>query len=144
MLSQNEISHQFSQQGYVILPQLFPPEKIAYLVQICERIRQHWRNQFQQRRQNKKTLSLFKYLEYFDDSPEQLEALLNLISESKITSILDFICEQQLFFNGIVYFFNPQSASWQGDWHRDGQIAAPNLEIEKSRVFSSSFIRILL
>ena len=144
MLGRQKIRYQFNREGYAIVPNIFNTHQIMYLRKICEAVFNDWENSSsqQKRKLNKKSLDLFKKAEYFLDYPEQLKFLLNTIVDKRIISILKCICERQLFFNGIVYFFNPRGISWHGDWHRDGQLVAPDDEIEKSRVFSSSFIRV--
>lgn len=146
MIQCEAISEQFRHRGHVVIRQLFDLKQIIELRIITERIyRLRTKQSFPSRlRSNKKTLDLFKKLEYFSGCQEHLKYLLDTIADERILSILQCICDRQLLFNGVVYFFSPTGTSWRGDWHRDGQIIAPNDDVEKIRIFSSSFIRVHL
>ena len=91
---------------------------------------------------DKKSCSPTKELQHLSDYQNLLSFLLNTIADEQILSILNCISDRQLLFDGTVYFFNPEESSWRGDWHRDGQIIAPDDNTEKSRIANSSFIRV--
>jgi ectoine hydroxylase-related dioxygenase (phytanoyl-CoA dioxygenase family) len=146
MLNYNDIRSRFIQQGYIIIPKLFDLENINCLKSICARALDRRRKEYLKTHSTfpKKNCSLPEQIEYFSDRTEVIDLLLNTITDQQILSILNCICDRQLFFHGLVYFFNPEERSWRGDWHRDGQINAPDDRTEKSRIFSSSFIRVHL
>ncbi|MEN9518670.1 MAG: hypothetical protein RLZZ381_1258 [Cyanobacteriota bacterium] len=146
MLDYNDIKSKFIQQGYIIIPKLFDLENIDRLKSICARALDRRRKEYlkTQPKFPKKTCSLPEQIEYFSDYSEVIDYLQNTIADQQILSILNCICDRQLFFHGLVYFFNPEELSWRGDWHRDGQINAPEDRTERSRIFSSSFIRVHL
>jgi hypothetical protein len=146
MLDRNDITSKFIQQGYIIIPKLFDLENIDRLKSICARALDRRRKEYLKTHPifPKKTCSLPEQIEYFSDYSQVIDYLLNTIADQRILSILDYICDRQLFFHGLVYFFNPEERSWRGDWHRDGQINAPDDRTERLRIFSSSFVRVHL
>jgi ectoine hydroxylase-related dioxygenase (phytanoyl-CoA dioxygenase family) len=144
MLDYDRISKQFNKSGYIVIPKLLDMDRVSELRIICDRILCHWiqRSPDPKRKANKKNLGGLTELHYFTEYPEQLNLLLNTISEERVLSVLECICDAQLLFHDAQYFFNPAICSWVGDWHRDGQFIAPDETTEKSRIFNSSSIRV--
>jgi ectoine hydroxylase-related dioxygenase (phytanoyl-CoA dioxygenase family) len=142
-LNFDSISKQFNKSGYIVIPKLFDLDRISELRTICDRILCQWiQKSAKRRRANKKNLGGLTELHYFIEHPEQLNFLLNTVAHERVLSVLECICNTQLLFHDAQYFFNPVSNSWLGDWHRDGQIIAPDESTEKSRIFNSSSIRV--
>ena len=146
MLDYQNIKSQFKQQGYTIIPQLFELEELDRLVIICDRAMARRRSEYLKTHASfpKKNCSVPEQISHFSDRSEVINFLQNKLADERILAILNCICDRQLLFHGLVYFFNPEELSWHGDWHRDGQVNADNDDIEKSRIFSSDFIRIHL
>lgn len=144
MFDYQQIERQFSRQGYVIIPKLFEPERIVRLKIICDGVLHQWAKQSlnYKLKPNKKSLGGLTDFHRHGEHIDRLEYLLDTISDPKILFILRCVCKIQLIFNGTVYFFNPTESSWQGDWHRDGQINAPDDDVERHRIFNSAFIRV--
>jgi len=146
MLNHQDIRNQFEKQGYTIIPKLFELEDLDHLKIICDRSMARRRSEYLKTHTSfpKKNCSVPEQINHFSDRSEIINFLQNKIADERIVAILNCICDRQLLFHGLVYFFNPEELSWHGDWHRDGQINADNDEVEKSRIFSSDFIRIHL
>ena len=159
MFDYQNIKNQFNEQGFVVISRLFENEQIDRLQKICDKALYQSRERYLRTHPkfDKKSCDLMKELQHLSDCeglfpesnlgacmPRQnlLNFLLDTIADKQILSILDCICDRQLLFHGAVYFLNPEERSWRGDWHRDGQIIAPDDNTEKSRIFNSSFIRV--
>ena len=142
MFDYQHLKREFDEQGFVIISKLFDLERVERLQKICHRILSQWRDEYLQSHHkfNKKNCSRLTELQYFYKHPIEFSYIFNTIADERILSILNSICQRQLLFEGAVYFFAPEERSWRGDWHRDGQIIAPDDATEKSRIFNSSFI----
>ena len=113
-MSENiNIIRQFKQEGYIIIPQLLEREQVSELRFICDRILDQWFKRFPRYKQRprKKNCSSLTNLYYFKSDREQLFFLLNTIANPKVLSILNSICERQLLFHDLQYFFNPLHTS---------------------------------
>lgn len=147
-MSENiNIARLFKQEGYVIIPQLFAREQVSELRLICDRILSQWFERFpryKQRPRKKNCSQLTDLYYYFKGDREQLIFLLNTIANPRVLSILKYICDRQLLFHDLQYFFNPLHTSWRGYWHRDLQVIAPDDATEKRRLFNINdrFIRV--
>lgn len=144
MFDYQHIKSQFKKQGFVVIPKLFENEQIDRLQKMCDRALYQRRERYLRTHPkfDKKSCDLMKELQHLSDYRNLLSFLLDTIADEQILSILNCISDRLLLFHGAVYFFNPEKRSWRGDWHRDGQINAPDDNTEKSRIFNSSFIRV--
>ena len=133
MFDYHNIKSQFNEQGFVVIPKLFENEQIDRLQKICDRALYQRRERYLRTHPkfDKKSCSSIKELQHLSDCQNLLSFLLNTIADEQILSILNCIGDRQLLFDGTVYFFNPEESSWRGDWHRDGQIIAPDDNTEK-------------
>ncbi len=122
--------------GYVHFPHLFSSEEISVLRTICDRVHQEWlcNSHDPEELANCTNMAMLTDLGYFSNHPDQLTTLLNLIADRRILDTLRLIFDRDLLFHNTQYFVEPRSQSWEGDWHRDQQFDAPDVETQIRRM----------
>ncbi|MGK7927931.1 MAG: phytanoyl-CoA dioxygenase family protein [Spirulina sp.] len=132
----NDIKTQWNTDGYMVFPNFINEIEVRELRGICDRVLNHIQAKREARGQFKDITNIAYLTEtrYFRDNFLPLIDLLEFIASPSILSILEEIAGEIPLFHNTQYFYQPKFASWEGDWHRDSQFDAPDIELEKMRM----------
>lgn len=135
-MCQKDIKNQWHEKGYFVLPRLFDLAHVTQLRSICDDILEQWRTS--NRLAASSTVNIMHHLtriEYFKHAPTRLLALLEVISDERIISLLEQLTNRPLLFNNTQYLFNPMLGGRRlGEWHRDVQFGVLDEENEQVRM----------
>lgn len=101
---------------------------------ICDETLRQWlaESSDPQEASNSTNMAYLTELRYFKNHPGQLVTLLEAIAHEKSLSVFKEVFTAEPLFHNTQYFFEPASDTRAGDWHRDQQFGAPDVEAEKS------------
>ncbi|MBP0020915.1 MAG: phytanoyl-CoA dioxygenase family protein [Cyanobacteria bacterium SBLK] len=136
MIKFDNLKTQWNTDGYIIFPNFIDAVKIKKLRRICDRILEQIQARREANREFKDVTNIayLTEIQYFQDDRLPLIELLEFIGSPQIVGILEKIAGEIPLFHNTQYFYQPKFASWEGDWHRDSQFDAPDVELEKIRM----------
>ncbi|MEJ7712713.1 MAG: phytanoyl-CoA dioxygenase family protein [Pyrinomonadaceae bacterium] len=140
-MSGENFQSEWTAKGYFVVPQLFDARLIRELKVICDDVFQLWlaESADPQKAANQTNMAYLTELRYFERQPERLNMLLGVIAHEKILHIFRKTFDVEPLFHNTQYFFEPASVTRSGDWHRDQQFGAPNVEAEKAAMSQKGF-----
>lgn len=133
----DQITSQWSRNGYVIIPNFIGIQEILALQNICDHILEQVIDEEVKAKgkfEDRTNIAYLTEYKYFKNDLNSLIELLEFIGDYRIISILKWISGETPLLQNTQYFYNPRYSSWQGKWHRDTQFLAPEPEIEKLRM----------
>lgn len=135
-MNSETLKEQWTEKGYFVVPKLLNFDRVLELRLIGDRILKQWIKESinPSESANLTNMAFLTEPSYFQQHPQQLTELLNIISEDKILDILENIFDFELLFHNTQYFFHPANKTRNGDWHRDQQFGAANEKIEQLRM----------
>lgn len=131
---------QWQEQGYLVIPGVFDPARIAGLHELCESAYAQWREHSTPKNQPMSfaygprawLLLHLNHAGYYQERPEWLARLLDAIAEPLALEILRDLFREEPVFMQANYYIDPPGESWAGAWHRDSQFFT-NGDEEKER-----------
>jgi hypothetical protein len=125
--------------GYVVIKQLYTPERVMWLRSTCERILHQWRERCPQTGEpgggeSATSMRHLNHPAYFQNDPEGLREMLCAIADPKILSLCRTLFGAEPLFRCTSLFMNPTSLNVDGDWHRDTQFLYPDEVEEQTRI----------
>jgi ectoine hydroxylase-related dioxygenase (phytanoyl-CoA dioxygenase family) len=135
-LDSETIKSGWAKDGYVIIRGLLDPARIEELRRICDRILEQWVRESSRPEEaaNSTNMAFLTEPRYFRQHPQELKALLNFVADENIFGVLEQLHDGEPLFHNTQYFFEPKNHTRGGDWHRDQQFGAPDVETEKARM----------
>ncbi|MGH9944420.1 MAG: phytanoyl-CoA dioxygenase family protein [Pyrinomonadaceae bacterium] len=126
----------WDEQGFVLLPRMFDAGRVAKLRAICDRVFAAWLDESPDPRAaaNNTNMAFLTQPRYFKNHSDQLTALLGFVADEGVLDRLASLGLDKPLFHNTQYFFEPRDSSRAGDWHRDQQFGAPDLETEQARM----------
>jgi len=120
--------HQWQTEGYLIVRNLFTPERTAQLRTICDAILEQWRvcNPETGQPGGKPEATVMRHLNhpgYYQEHPAWLPLLLEAAGDEKVRTLAHTIFQEEPLFRCTSYFFDPLAGSRDGNWHRDSQFS---------------------
>ena len=136
---QNEHQTSWENDGYVVLRQLYTPERVTQLHSTCERILHQWREECPQTGkpgggENATSMRHLNHPAYFQEDPEGLRDMLCAIADPKILSLCRTLFGADPLFRCTSLFMNPVGLNVDGDWHRDTQFLYPDETEEQAKI----------
>ena len=128
-----QIAKDWSNSGLVIIPDFLDRSETADLRRICDHVLEQAIVEVADRA-NASNIAYLTELRYFHSYEGDLLRLLEFIADQRIVSLLSRLSGELPLFHNTQYFYNPASISWDGDWHRDTQFLAPEIELERERM----------
>ncbi len=130
------IKERWDEEGFVIVRGLFDSARVHELRRICDRILEEWieESPHPEEAANYTNMAFLTEPRYFERHRDELEILLEAITEARVLRVLKGITGPRPLFHNTQYFFEPASQTKCGDWHRDQQFDAPDEETERARM----------
>jgi ectoine hydroxylase-related dioxygenase (phytanoyl-CoA dioxygenase family) len=134
----------WTEDGFVVVPQLFDATRVGELRSVCDDVMAQWieNSPAAHDAANSTNMAYLTEPRYFTKHPERLRLLLDTITDEKIFTVLAEILEGEPLFHNTQYFFNPATRTRAGDWHRDQQFDAPDEATERARMFSHAGVHV--
>ena len=132
----DDLKTQWDTDGYVVFPNFINEFEVQKLRGICDRVLNYICAKREARGEYKDITNIAALTEkkYFGNDLFSLLELLEFIASPPILKILEEIAGEMPLFHNTQYFYQPKFASWAGNWHRDSQFDAPDIELEKIRM----------
>src|SRR5215475_14107919 len=111
-----QIAKDWNHSGLVIIPAFLDRSEIAELRRICDHVLQQAIAEAPDRA-NASNIAYLTEREYFHGYEADLLRLLEFIADKRIVSLLTHLSGEIPLFHNTQYFYNPDTASWDGDWH---------------------------
>ena len=130
---------QWLEQGYLVVPGAFSPEKVGKLFEICERSYAQWRAEstqdsepdYHHYKPDAWSIIHLNHPKYFRDHPADLPVLLNAVADPFALEIVEEIFTEAPLFTQANYYIDPPSEPFFGGWHRDCQFFADGDEAKE-------------
>jgi ectoine hydroxylase-related dioxygenase (phytanoyl-CoA dioxygenase family) len=119
--------------GVVVIPGFLDQPEITELRRICDHVLEQAIAEAPDRA-NASNIAYLTECRYFHSREADLLRLLEFIADQRIVSPVTHLSGEIPLFHNTQYFYNPASMSWDGDWHRDTQFLAPEVEVEQKRM----------
>jgi len=128
-----DYAQQWKDRGYLIVPQVIDPKQIARLYEICEATYEQWKHNSAEDNQpggwcyrpNGWVMIHLNHPKYYRGRQGDLLELLNAVAAPLVQQILRQIFREESVMLQTNYYIDPPGESWNGNWHRDCQFAAP-------------------
>jgi hypothetical protein len=133
-MHKEDVRQQWRERGFAILPHLLDIAQVTHLHSICEAALEKWRTLNQGVSLSAANMMHLTSVEYFKDDPRELLALLEIISDERVLTVLELLTDDPPLFNNTQYLFNPKLGVRAGEWHRDAQFGAPDEATERIRM----------
>lgn len=121
--------------GYVVLPRFLGWRDRERLRAACDRAESAWRASLPPQ-QRDGPLSNMAYLtdpRWYGDGRVPAE-ILAFIADRSVLDLIEAITGGAPLFHNTQYFMEQRGADWDGEWHRDSQFLAPDVESEKRNI----------
>jgi ectoine hydroxylase-related dioxygenase (phytanoyl-CoA dioxygenase family) len=128
-----QAAEDWQRSGLVIIPEFLQDPEIAELRRICDGVLQQAIAEAPDRA-NASNIAYLTERRYFRSQEADLLRLLEFIADRRVVSLLTHVSGQDPLFHNTQYFYNPDTISWDGDWHRDTQFLAPETALEQVRL----------
>ena len=142
---QPSLYDQWTNEGYVVVPQLFAAERAANLRTICDRILEQWRITDPQTGEthddpNVNCMRHLNHPAYFSGRHSDFVEIMGAASDPNVLAVGREILDEEPLFRCTSYFFNPLKDSQDGNWHRDTQFMHRDPEIEKKTLLERAMV----
>lgn len=130
----SDFKNEWNERGYFVVRQLFDAPLVGQMKMICDRLLRQWlaESSSAEEASNNTNMAYLTERRYFKNHPEQLATLLEAIADEKSLSVFKKVFDAEPLFHNTQYFFEPASDTCAGEWHRDQQFGAVDIEAEKS------------
>ncbi len=127
-----------AEQGYVVIPRLFSPERVAFLRGTCERILGAWRarDPISGQAGGPDATSFFhlNHPAYFRDHAADFPRFMDTIADPDVHAIARTLFQAEPIFRCTSLWMNPTQHGWDGNWHRDSQFLTKSDEEERTMI----------
>lgn len=133
------------EEGYIIVRQLYSPERVSWLRQACERILNQWRVLSPETGRpggdpESTSMRHLNHSAYFQNDPNGLREMLASIADPKVLALCRGLFGAEPLFRCTSLFMNPTTQSLDGNWHRDSQFLFPDETIEREKLVAANGI----
>ena len=135
----NTLRDDWQREGYVVIRQLYSPERVAWLRSTCERILQQWRSECLQagKPEGSTEATSMRHLNhpaYFQNDANGLREMLASIADPDVLTLCRELFDSEPLFRCTSLFMNPETQQLEGDWHRDSQFLYSDERQERERI----------
>jgi ectoine hydroxylase-related dioxygenase (phytanoyl-CoA dioxygenase family) len=128
-----QITQDWNDFGLVVIPGFLDQSEITELRCICDHVLEQVLAEAPDCA-NRSNIAYLTERKYFHGHEADLLRLLEFIADRRIVSVLTRLSGELPLFHNTQYFYNPETVSWDGDWHRDTQFLAPESVQERERM----------
>lgn len=128
----------WQEQGFIIIRQLYSPDRVLWLRAACERILTQWRGENPaERRGDATSMRHLNHPDYWREDSEGLRRMLEAIADPAVLQTCNELFGAPPLFRCTSLFMNPETGMLDGDWHRDSQFLFPDEEVERKKILES-------
>lgn len=140
-VSESLISQQWREQGYLVLRQVWPKDRIAAIYETCEAVYTQWKAESSRENQpggfayvpRGWVLLHLNHPQYHVGRPDRRRLVLEAIADALIQDTLETLFRNDPVFMQANYCVDPADEGWAGVWHRDCQFFAKGDEAVVAR-----------
>ena len=139
----SNLRNKWQQDGFVIVREVFDPNRTNRLKSVCEFILEQWRtcNPETGEPGGNSDATVMRHLNhpgYFkDNNVSKLTDLMDAVATGKVLEICRTILGEEPLFRCTSLFMNPTRTSQDGSWHRDTQFITKTEQEEKAKIQSA-------
>ncbi|MBP1989683.1 phytanoyl-CoA dioxygenase family protein [Paenibacillus eucommiae] len=124
---------QFTEEGYLILPQLFSGKQLETLLTSSNYVLEQFMEEHYRQNPNTDFLAM-RHLNdprWHRDTREHFNVIMETIADPRCLGSVEQIFAGPSLFRSTTYYANPQFTSQEGEWHRDSQFVVKDEQEEK-------------
>lgn len=135
----NALQDVWRREGYVLIRNLYSPERVAWLRGTCERILSQWRVANPETGQpngdpEATSMRHLNHPAYFAGDPDGQREMLAAIADPKVLALCRELFAAEPLFRCTSLFMNPTTQQMDGNWHRDSQFLFPDETLEREKL----------
>jgi ectoine hydroxylase-related dioxygenase (phytanoyl-CoA dioxygenase family) len=136
-----ELSRQWRELGYIVVPGIFDRERTERLRAICERILTQWRARDPQTGAtagpDANCMRHLNHSAYFASTRDGFAELMEAVADEDVLAVARTLFAEEPLFRCTSLWCNPLVTSLDGHWHRDTQFTVPDETKERAWVTSA-------